>query len=218
LAIARLLAARRDLLPYTEHFVPAEGFLDSPPGYVESILSATPLEGVFGLRRDSVIRLKYAFGDMSQRCVARRLAALLSELQEVNVSAGPREGILAALQTGDFDMVLLSLPSMAWTRWESAAIMLGFLDSYLWEPARPYGMADWVKLPTDRADAEAHARRLEGILLEEAILVPVGWMRTRLLLEPGFSTEGLGFPWPLESLLSLLGGGDLPQGVEPDGR
>jgi hypothetical protein len=220
LTIAKHLAARRDLLPYTEGFVPAEGFLDNPPGYFQSILMDNTLEGIFGLRKDEEIRLFYRSGDMAHRCVAKRIVALLSEMQPVRSFGVPKNSIRASLRTGDFDMVLVSVPSMAWTHWERAAVMLGFLNGHLWEPMQPRGMEDWMGLPVDPVEAETRARRFEGPILEDAILVPVGWMKSRLLLEPDVVDvhPGVELPWPVHGLFSLLGADLHPQTPPPDGR
>lgn len=220
LAIARHLTSQRDLLPYTEGFVPAEGFLDNPSGYLESILSHSTLEPIFGLRKDAEIRLFYRSGDLAQKCLARRMVALLSEIEDARAFGIQHASLITSLRNGEFDLALLSLPSMAWTPWERAGIMLGLVNGYLWEPMQPPEMEKWYGLPVNPEEAEALAHRLEGAVLEDAVLVPMGWMRSRLVMqqEAVVANPVASLPWPLESIYSLLRGDKAPQAQPGNGR
>ena len=208
LRLARRLAAAADLLPAGEGFRKAEGFLENPAGSIEALLGADAESGLEVPWSRPSLLLFYPSGDPLLQCLARRVEAVVSDEIPVRIYALPRAALLANLHGGDFDLMILQQPSMAWTPWESAGACLGLLAPYLGDAMLRAGgdawTSGWLRLPVARAQAEPQARRLESALIATGMVLPLGWIETDLLLVDPPSGDARVPPdlpwWVLETL------------------
>jgi len=213
MAAARTLAASEDLFPHTDGFEEVDGFIENPPGHLDAILreifesTMSPDDGTPA--RTTRPFLFYPSGDPVLRCLAERIKTRLSNHLRMRISGVPSSSLHANLRDGTFDMMLMSLPAMGWTRWESAGISLAHLAPHLWDPIRQAGgeawVEEWLRLPVNASQAEAVARRLERSLLETATILPLGQMETRVVLVDPAGDAALPPPVPLWVLDSLEG-------------
>ncbi|MBU1701949.1 MAG: hypothetical protein KJ970_00835 [Candidatus Eisenbacteria bacterium] len=187
------LAGPATLLPHAEGIWNAEGILENPEGYRSSLLQRLWKSQTIATETKRPIRLFYPSGDPILSCAAARIPILAAEAGRYQIMGMPRTALHSSLRQGTFDLILMAVPVMAAIPWEAAGITVGFLEPHLNDAilGKLEGalFEDWLALPADPIPAETQARRLEKRLMENAVVFPLAWMTTRLMIRGGDSAR-----------------------------